>query len=152
MTTINPEIKLETYKTKTTYKKKSLIGFLFFLVIVLSILAAGYIGPNFLSFMIFYLIFGFPLMIIYSDKIIKLIPKNIASYVIGEVEDIGTEIKSVHNDVLPIYKRDYLVFFLGISTYILSLYILFKKRDKLIGISMSVLFCSLSSIIINDIF
>ena len=91
-------------------------------------------------------------MIIYSDKIIKLIPKNIASYVIGEVEDIGTEIKSVHNDVLPIYKRDYLVFFLGISTYILSLYILFKKRDKLIGISMSVLFCSLSSIIINDIF
>ena len=152
MATTEDNIKLETYKTKTNYKKKSIIVFLFFLVIVLSILAAGYIGKNFLSFFMFYMFFGFPLLIIYSDVLIKFIPKNIASYVVDEVEDIETEIKSVHTEVLPIYKRDYLVFFLGLSSYVLSLYLLYKKRDKLIGISMSVLFCSISNIIINDIF
>lgn len=148
----NEEIKLKTFEPKKKYKKKSILVFLFFLVIFLSIVAAGYIGKNFLSFFMFYLFFGFPLLIIYSDSLIKLIPQNIASYVTDEVEVISDEIKSGPKDILPIYKRDYLVFFIGFSSYILSVYLLYKKRDKLVGISMSVLFCSISNIIISDIF
>ena len=145
-------IKIESFKKKGKYKKKTLLVFMFFLVILLSILAAGYIGKNFLSFFMFYLFFGFPLLIIYSDSITKLIPSNIASYFIEEVQEIETEVKGGIKDVFPIYKRDYLILFLGLSSYILSLYILYKKREKLVGISMSVLFCSLSNIIISDIF
>ena len=145
-------IKIESFKKKTKYKKKTLLVFMFFLVILLSILAAGYIGKNFLSFFMFYLFFGFPLLIIYSDSITKLIPSNIASYFIEEVQEIELEVKGGMKDVFPIYKRDYLILFLGLSSYILSLYLLYKKREKLVGISMSVLFCSLSNIIISDIF
>ena len=145
-------IKLETFKKKSKYKKKTILVFMFFLVILLSILAAGYIGKHFLSFFMFYLFFGFPLLIIYSDSIINLIPSNIASYFIEEVQEIELEVKGGMKDVFPIYKRDYLILFLGLSSYILSLYLLYKKRDKLVGISMSVLFCSLSNIIISDIF
>jgi len=145
-------IKIESFKKKGKYKKKTLLVFMFFLVILLSILAAGYIGKNFLSFFMFYLFFGFPLLIIYSDSITKLIPSNIASYFIEEVQEIELEVKGGMKDVFPIYKRDYLILFLGLSSYILSLYLLYKKREKLVGISMSVLFCSLSNIIISDIF
>ena len=145
-------IKIESFKKKGKYKKKTLLVFMFFLVILLSILAAGYIGKNFLSFFMFYLFFGFPLLIIYSDSITKLIPSNIASYFIEEVQEIELEVKGGMKDVFPIYKRDYLILFLGLSSYILSLYLLYKKREKLVGISMSILFCSLSNIIISDIF
>jgi len=145
-------IKIESFKKKGKYKKKTLLVFMFFLVILLSILAAGYIGKNFLSIFMFYLFFGFPLLIIYSDSITKLIPSNIASYFIEEVQEIELEVKGGMKDVFPIYKRDYLILFLGLSSYILSLYLLYKKREKLVGISMSVLFCSLSNIIISDIF
>ena len=148
----NEYIELKSIQKRTSYKKKSIFVILFFLVIILSILAAGYIGKNFLNFFMFYMFFGFPLLIIYSDSILKLIPSNIASYVIDEVETIEQEINPPNNNILPIYKRDYLVFFLGVSTYIMSLYILYKKREKFIGLLMSVFFCSLSNIIITDIF
>ena len=115
-------------------------------------MSAASLGRNALSFCIFYLFFGMPLLIIYSDTIIKLIPKNIASYFINEVEDIRKEITIGTVNVLPIYNIDYLVLFLGISTYIMSLFILFKQKDQFVGLMTSMLLCSVSSIIISDIF
>ena len=146
------QIKLRSAKTTDRYKNKKTLFLLFSVVIVLAIMSAASLGRNALSFCIFYLFFGMPLLIIYSDTIIKLIPKNIASYFINEVEDIRKEITIGTVNVLPIYNIDYLVLFLGISTYIMSVFILFKQKDQFVGLMTSMLLCSVSSIIISDIF
>jgi len=145
-------IKLSSVKTIDRYKNKKTLFMLFSVIIVLVIMSAASLGRNVLSFCIFYLFFGMPLLIIYSDTIIKLIPQNIASYFINEVEDIKKEITIGTVNVVPIYNIDYLVLFLGISTYIMSLYILFKQKDQFIGLMTSMFLCSVSTIIIGDIF
>jgi len=145
-------IKLSSVKTIDRYKNKKTLFMLFSVIIVLVIMSAASLGRNVLSFCIFYLFFGMPLLLIYSDTILKLIPKNIASYFINEVEDIKKEITVGTLNVVPIYNIDYLVLFIGISTYIMSLYILFKQKEQLVGLMSSLFLCSVSSIIIGDIF
>lgn len=145
-------ITLKSVKTKDRYKNKKTLLVLFVLVIVLGVMSAASLGKNVLSFCVFYLFFGMPLLIIYSDTIIKLIPKNIASYFINEVEDIKKEITVGDVNIVPIYNIDYLVLFLGISTYIMSLFILFRQKDKFVGLIFSMFLCSVSNIIISDIF
>ena len=108
--------------------------------------------PLYFPTFVFYLFFGMPLLIIYSDTIIKLIPQNIASYFINEVEDIKKEITVGDVNIVPIYNIDYLVLFLGISTYIMSVFILFRQKDKFVGLIFSMFLCSVSNIIISDIF
>ena len=145
-------ITLKSLKTKDRYKNKKTLLLLFVLVIVLGIMSAASLGRNVLSFCVFYLFFGMPLLIIYSDTIIKLIPQNIASYFINEVEDIKKEITVGDVNIVPIYNIDYLVLFLGISTYIMSVFILFRQKDKFVGLIFSMFLCSVSNIIISDIF
>tara|TARA_B110001450_G_C17662672_1_gene497995 strand:- start:2618 stop:3073 length:456 start_codon:yes stop_codon:yes gene_type:complete len=145
-------ITLKSIKTKDRYKNKKTLLLLFVLVIVLGIMSAASLGRNVLSFCVFYLFFGMPLLIIYSDTIITLIPQNIASYFINEVEDIKKEITVGDVNIVPIYNIDYLVLFLGISTYIMSVFILFRQKDKFVGLIFSMFLCSVSNIIISDIF
>ena len=151
----NDDLPLE-YETPT--KKKSLksniiFTFMFFGIILLSIIAAGMIGKNFMSFFMFYLFFGFPLMIIYKDQIISLIPSNIASYIVSNVQEINIETQDETTVVSePIKNKEYLILFIGVSSYILSVYILIKRRHELIGIFTSLFFCIISNIIIGDLF
>ena len=152
MSKIEEPITLKSVKTKDKYKNKKTLMLLLIAVVVLVVVSAASLGRTALSFCVFYLFFGMPLLIIYSDTILKLIPKNIASYFINEVEDIKKEITVGTVNVVPIYNIDYLVLFLGISTYIMSLYILFKQKEQFVGLMASLFLCSLSSIIIGDIF
>jgi hypothetical protein len=152
MSKIEEPIKLNSVKTKGKFKNKKILFLLFLIVIVLTVMSAASFGATALSFSLFYLLFGIPLLIIFSDTVIKLIPENIASYFINEVEEIQKEVTIGKVNIAPIYNIDYLILFIGISTYIMAIYILAKQNDKLVGLISSLCLCSLSSIIIGDIF
>lgn len=140
-------------KDKKSMKSNIIFTFMFFGIILLSIIAAGMIGKNFMSFFMFYLFFGFPLMIVYKDQIISLIPSNIASYIVDNVQEINKDIQDETVVISePIKNKEYLILFIGVSSFILSVYILFKRRHELIGIFTSLFFCILSNIIIGDLF
>jgi hypothetical protein len=140
-------------KDKKSLKSNIIFTFVFFGIILLSIIAAGMIGKNFMSFFMFYLFFGFPLMIVYKDQIISLIPSNIASYIVDNVQEINKDIQDETVVISePIKNKEYLILFIGVSSFILSVYILFKRRHELIGIFTSLFFCILSNIIIGDLF
>ena len=140
-------------KDKKSVKSNIIFTFVFFGIILLSIIAAGMIGKNFMSFFMFYLFFGFPLMIVYKDQIISLIPSNIASYIVDNVQEINKDIQDETVVISePIKNKEYLILFIGVSSFILSVYILFKRRHELIGIFTSLFFCILSNIIIGDLF
>ena len=140
-------------KDKKSLKSNIIFTFVFFGIILLSIIAAGMIGKNFMSFFMFYLFFGFPLMIVYKDQIISLIPSNIASYIVDNVQEINKDIQDETVVISePIKNKEYLILFIGVSSFILSVYILFKRRHELKGIFTSLFFCILSNIIIGDLF
>tara|TARA_B100000787_G_scaffold169681_1_gene161697 strand:- start:3394 stop:3852 length:459 start_codon:yes stop_codon:yes gene_type:complete len=145
-------IRLNSVKPTSKFKNKKTLFLLFLIVLVLTVMSAASFGGVALSFCLFYLFFGVPLLIIFSDTVLSLIPENIASYFINEVEEIQKEITIGKVNVAPIYNIDYLILFIGISTYLMSLYILAKQKHKLVGLISSLCLCSLSSIIIGDIF
>lgn len=152
------ELSLETKvrNNKPSVKSNIIFSVLFFGIIFMSIMAAGFFGKNFLSFFIFYMFFGFPLMVIYKDQLISMIPKNIASYIVNDIQNINEDIQESQNEetkiLEPIKNKEYFTLFIGISSFILSQYILIKHRTKLSGIFTSMFFCIISSIIIGDLF
>ena len=77
MSKIEEPIKLNSVKPKGKFKNKKTLFLLFLIVIVLTVMSAASFGPTALSFSLFYLLFGIPLLIIFSDTVIKLIPENI---------------------------------------------------------------------------
>tara|TARA_B110000495_G_C23016781_1_gene602417 strand:+ start:1608 stop:2093 length:486 start_codon:yes stop_codon:yes gene_type:complete len=152
------ELSLETkvHNNKPSVKSNIILSVLFFGIIFLSILAAGFFGKNFLSFFIFYMFFGFPLMVIYKDQLISMIPKNIASYIVNDIQSINVDIQESSREEIkvlePIKNKEYFTLFIGISCFILSQYILIKHRTELNGIFTSLFFCITSNIIIGDLF
>jgi hypothetical protein len=152
------ELSLETKvrNNKPSVKSNIIFSVLFFGIIFLSILAAGFFGKNFLSFFIFYMFFGFPLMVIYKDQLISMIPKNIASYIVSDIQSINEDIKESGYEetkiLEPIKNKEYFTLFIGISSFILSQYILIKHRTKISGIFTSLCFCIISNIIIGELF
>ena len=151
MASDDDRISLEITKQKPEYKKLKLMIFLFVFVIVLCILSAVTFGERVLGYTIFSAFFFLPITIIYSDEFLSFIPQNIASYFIDELQEIKNEIK-VPEKQISFYNKEYIILFIGIGTYLLSCYILYKQKEKLIGIGMSTFLCILSSIIVNDIF
>jgi len=149
----NLPLEVMVKKNKPTMKSNIILSVFFFGIILLSIITAGFIGKNFLSFFMFYLFFGFPLMIIYKDQIIAMIPKNIASHLVKDIQSINIETQDdIKKTGGSIKYKEYFILFLGTSCFILSIYILFKRRHELIGIFTSLFFCILSNIIIGDLF
>ena len=84
----NTDITLQSKlkQSKPSIKSNIIMTVLFFFVIILSVVAAGFIGPEFLNFFIFLLFFGLPLMIMYKDKIISMIPGNISSKLVSNIQ------------------------------------------------------------------
>ena len=147
---------LITEPKKIKRKSHFTLKLLLFVVIALSFAAAGFIGKHFLSFFIFYMFFALPLIIVYSDFIITLIPDNIANYISKDIPVIKNEIDENINEeikiVQPIKNKEYFILFLGISCFILSQYLFIKHYEKPLGILTSFCFCIISNIIINDFF
>ena len=97
-----------------------------------------------------------PLIIIYSDFIVTLIPSNIANYLSKEIQYTDEELKENLNEqikiVQPIKNKEYFILFLGISCFILSQYLFVKYHNKPLGVMTSFCFCVISNIIIGDFF
>ena len=101
------------------------------------------------GFIIFIIIVLLPILIMNNSIIINLIPSNIANSVTTNVRDIQTE-TSIPN-IKAIDNIDILIIIVGVSTYIMSLILLVKQKETLIGIMFSISCCIISNIIINDI-
>ena len=155
----NTEYNLETKlnNSKPSIKSNFILTFLFFGLIIVSIVIAGFIGPNFLSFFMFYLLFGFPLMVIYRNEIIAMLPSNISNSLDSNIQSIDEtvqeDIKSTTNiDTTPKKNKELFILFIGAMSFSISVYILYKRRDDFIGIGIALFFTILSNIIISDLF
>jgi hypothetical protein len=143
-------------KKKNNKKSHFTLKLLLFIVIALSFAAAGFIGKHFLSFFIFYMFFTLPLIIVYSDFIITLIPNNIANYISKDIHNLEEENEENTDEqvkiIQPIKNKEYFILFLGVSCFILSQYLFIKHYEKPLGLLTSFFFCILSNIIISDFF
>jgi nitrate reductase NapE component len=141
-------------KKKTSRRKTSILTILLIIILIILVLISGFIGKNFLNMFLFTLLFGFPLLILYKNKIIQQLPENIANWVVDEVEEVDEAIQTeVGFLTTPLYVRDYQIFIMGILFTIFAIYIIFKKkhRDKFVGLMTSLFFVTISSIFIIDI-
>lgn len=142
-------------KKNMSRRKTAILTVLMFIIIVILIMISGFIGKNFLNIFLFSLMFGFPLLILYKNKIIKKLPENISNWIVDEVEEVDEGVQeNVGFLTSPLYVREYQIFALGILSSIASIYILFKKehRETFVGILTSVFFATVSSILIIDVF
>lgn len=149
------------YKERKQSNVKSFL-FVFFLMvlIIITIVLAGFFGNEFVTFYVFILIFGLPLILVYKDSILWYMPKNISTWFIGDLhetpgeihEEIENQVGDVSDTVQSVYKQEYQTLILGILGYVASIYLLIKKRTEFIGILMSAFFAVLSQIILGDLF
>ena len=150
----------QTFLSGSTQKSPIILNLFFFGLILVSIVVAGFFGKDFLSFFMFYMFFGFPLMVIYKNNIIAMLPENISSKLVDDIQSInhelqedGTETNSQITTLsTPKRNKELFIMFLGTTCYILSLYILIKRRYELTGLAISFFFCIVSNIIIGDLF
>jgi hypothetical protein len=144
----------------STKKSPIILNLFFFGMILISIVIAGMFGKNFLSFFMFYMFFGFPLMIIYKKNIIAMLPENISSRLVSDIQSINEELQddgkntnqTIKNVSTSKKNQELFVVFLGSMCYILSIYIFIKRRFELTGMAISFFFCIISNIIIGDLF
>lgn len=101
------------------------------------------------GFIIFIIIILLPIIVMNNSIIINLIPDNIASSITNNVRDVQSEL-SLPN-IKAIDNIDILIIIVGICTYIMSVILLLKQKETLIGISFSISCCIISNIIISDI-
>lgn len=153
---MNNSLDLITEPKKIKKKSHFTLKLLLFVIIALSFAAAGFVGKHFLSFFIFYMFFALPLIIVYSDFLVTLIPNNIANYISKDIpvlEDEHEENKEEQIKIIqPIKNKEYFILFLGISCFILSQYLFVKHYEKPLGLLTSFCFCIISNIIIGDFF
>jgi len=144
----------------STQKSPIILNLFFFGLILVSIVVAGFFGKDFLSFFMFYMFFGFPLMVIYKKNIIALLPENISSKLVSDIQSINQELQEdgintksqITTISTPKRNKELFIMFLGSTCYILSIYILIKRRHELTGLAISFFFCIISNIIIGDLF
>jgi len=142
-------------ESKPSIKSNIILTVLFFFVIIISVVAAGFLGPEFLNFFIFLLFFGLPLMIIYKDKIISIIPGNLSSKIVTNIQTIQEDTKketSENFNITPKKNKELFVLALGAVSIGISLYILWKRRDTFVGMATSLFFTILANIIVGDLF
>ena len=160
----NNDITLESKlnKSKPSTKSNIIMSSLLLFVIVISVVAAGSLGPEFFNFFIYLLFFGLPLMIMYKDSIISMIPSNISSKLVSNIqnqqdEPDEDEEKSKKEekkliDVTPKKNKELFVLAVGSISICISAYILWKRKDSFVGMATSLFFTILANIIVGDLF
>lgn len=145
------------YKEKKPSKVKSfLFVLLLVFLIVVTIVLAGFVGTEFVTLYVFILIFGFPLLIIYKESIVGILPDKISKFFLGDLQSISDEtekqIGRATEVIVPASKKEYQTLFLGLMSLGASLYLMIMKNEHLSGIFMSLFFGVLSHIILGDLF
>lgn len=152
----SPNVNISEYQTnkkQTSRSKTVILTILLFLIIVILFFIAGFFGKHFLNIFLFSLIFGFPLLILYKNQIIKTLPSNVANWIVDEVEDVGESVQeNIGNIATPLYVKEYQLLSFGILSIIMAMYLLYKKRSELSGIFGSIFFTILASILIIETF
>ena len=152
----SPNVNISEYQTnkkQTSRSKTVILTILLFLIIVILFFIAGFFGKHFLNIFLFSLIFGFPLLILYKNQIIKTLPSNVANWIVDEVEDVGESVQeNIGNIATPLYVKEYQLLSFGILSIIMAIYLLYKKRSELSGIFGSIFFTILASILIIETF
>ena len=152
------DLSLEEYKreTKTISKKKTSILIVVLLIaLVATILVAGVIGQHFLNILLFTIMFGFPLFILYRQQIAQTLPNNLANWIVDEVEEVEVDLQVKKNMTYltqPLYIREYQLLTLGVLGMIVAGYILYKRHTEFIGIMASLFFAITSGIVMMEIF
>ena len=150
----------QTFLPGSTQKSPIILNLFFFGLILVSIVVAGFFGKDFLSFFMFYMFFGFPLMVIYKKNIIAILPENISSKLVSDIQSINQELQDDGNETktqittisTPKRNKELFIMFLGSVCYVLSIYILIQRMHELVGLAISFFFCIISNIIIGDLF
>ena len=158
ITSKKAEIKLN--KTKSNV----ITAFLFIFVIIL-LVVANFIGKQFFNVFIFLLMFGFPLLVIYRNKIAEWMPENIANYLVDTTEDVGEDIQTVTGKVNPLFQTEVQMLFLGILCVIIASMTFYKrvrnnalnfdpinKKEEIAGLLTFLFFTIMGMIFINDLF
>ena len=160
----NNDITLESKlnKSKPSTKSNIIMTTLFVFVIILSVVAAGLIGTEFLNFFIFLLFFGLPLMIMYKDSLISMIPKNISNKLVSKIQNQQDEPDDEEEnakkeekkfiDVTPKKNKELFVLAVGSISICISGYILWKRQNSFVGMATSLFFTILANLIIGDLF
>ena len=89
-----------------------------------------------------------------------MLPENISSKLVSNIQSINQELQEDGIDTksqiatisTPKRNKELFIMFLGTTCYILSIYILIKRRHELTGLAISFFFCIISNIIIGDLF
>lgn len=145
------------YKEKKPSNVKTFLFIVLLLfLIIITIVLAGFLGTEFLTLYVFILIFGFPLLIIYKEALVGILPNKISIYFFGDLKEMKDETKEkigkASELVVPVSKKEYQTLFLGCLCLFASLYLMIKKNEFLPGILMSFFFGILSHIILGDLF
>ena len=89
-----------------------------------------------------------------------MLPENISSKLVSDIQSINQELQDDGTDTkthitaisTPKKNKELFIMFLGSACYVLSIYILIKRRHELVGLAISFFFCIISNIIIGDLF
>ena len=148
------EIILETKRDEIKRNKFSNSVITFFLVVFLIVLLiiANIVGKQFMNMFMFSIMFGFPLIILYREKIATILPDNIANYMTKTDTEVKETVFQTNINRNPFYVGEVQVFVLALLVLSLAVYMLVKSRDKFVGLLTSILCTVLTMLLINDLF